>query len=331
MSHYTVLVIGGDVEAQLAPYDENLSVEAYPDYVTKSSIRYYMDAWKRRDEPETPQQSLHEALDKEPLPPLSIDHLPDPTLVELVDWLNEEWQEEWRLDDRGMYRMTTYNPRSKWDWYTVGGRWRGYFKLKPHVMDDANALAVIGRPGVFDNEPKYDADHVRKGDVDVEGMRNLAGKEAGKDWDRAQAVIGELPEALSWRQVCARHTDESGEKTDYEAAREEYHAQDRVVAAREHDHECMKEGRHDDLLVGFFDNIESYQVTRESFVQDARDNALAPYAYLKDGEWHAPGEMGWFGSSTDTEKEKRRFVKEFNKMFDALPDNTMLTLVDCHI
>lgn len=25
---------------------------------------------------------------------------------------------------------TTYNPKSKWDWYQVGGRWGGYFLLK---------------------------------------------------------------------------------------------------------------------------------------------------------------------------------------------------------
>ena len=41
--------------------------------------------------------------------------------------------------------------------------------------------------------------------------------------------------------------------------------------------------------------------------------------------------MGWWGMSSDTEDEKDRFVREFNEMFDALPDDTLLTLVDCHI
>lgn len=331
MSHFTVLVIGDDVEGQLAPYDENMRVEAYKDYLKPHTIERMNESWKRRDEQPDAELSFGEFLEgKERLPPLSVDHIPDPSPEELLEWLPEAWGGEYGMDEQGLYQLTTYNPKSKWDWWEVGGRWRGYFKLKAEAMDSAETLAVMGRPGVFDNPPRYDADTTLKRYIDIEGMRDDAGQKAGEKWDRAQALIAHLPEALSWNQVLAKHTPEGGEP-DVEEARREYHAQPRVEALKEHDGKCFEEKRHEDCLLGWNGGVEEYQVTRKSFVQDARDNAISTYAYVKDGEWYAKGEMGWWGISSDTEKDRRRFVREFNELLDGLPDDTLLTIVDCHI
>jgi hypothetical protein len=54
------------------------------------------------------------------------------------------------IDETGLYEVTTYNPDSKWDWYTVEGRWSGYFALK-----DGSRV-----------------DEALKGDVDWEKMRS---------------------------------------------------------------------------------------------------------------------------------------------------------------
>jgi hypothetical protein len=333
MSHFTVLVIGDDYEAQLAPYNEEIEVEAYKDHLDEGMIERY-----------------HEMYEEDR-------GVRATGLGEILDWLRERYGDDddrWGIDDDGLYRMSTYNPDSKWDWYTVGGRWRGYFKLKPEAMDDPDTVAQMGRPGAFDNEAKYDADHTLKKYIDIEGMRALAGDAAGKRWDQAQAVFGELPEALSWQQILAKHTpveavvpelaeSEGGTAVmavadthiqsppDVDAAREEYHAQPRVAAAHEHDSKCREEDRWDDMLLGWSTDVTQYQVTRESFVQDARDEAISTYAFVIEGKWYAKGEMGWFGMSTDGPKDHLRFVKEFNKMLDELPEDTLLTLVDCHI
>lgn len=37
-------------------------------------------------------------------------------------------------------RMTTYNPKSKWDWWTIGGRWNGYFDAKYDPEQDPENL-----------------------------------------------------------------------------------------------------------------------------------------------------------------------------------------------
>ena len=131
--------------------------------------------------------------------------------------------------------------------------------------------------------------------------------------------------------MLAKHTPEGAKQPNVEEARAEFHAQPRMQAVREHDHQCMQDDRPDDMLLGFWGDATELQVTRESYIEDARDQAISTYAYVRDGEWYAPGEMGWWGVSTDGEKDKRRFVKEFNKMLDDLPDDTLLTIVDCHI
>ena len=50
-----------------------------------------------------------------------------------------------------------------------------------------------------------------------------------------------------------------------------------------------------------------------------------------DGEWHEPGQMGWF-SSSETEDEWREWVDNYMNRFIYPQDpNLYLTIVDCHI
>lgn len=80
--HYTVLVLGENVEELLAPYDENMKVEPY--VVT------------------TAEELVKDGVFK--------------TISEVYDYYGD------RMDEKGNV-YTTYNPNSKWDWYSVGGRW----------------------------------------------------------------------------------------------------------------------------------------------------------------------------------------------------------------
>jgi len=49
-----------------------------------------------------------------------------------------------------------------------------------------------------------------------------------------------------------------------------------------------------------------------------------------DIDLYAKGEMGWWGLSTD-EKDEGKWSEEMTRLYDDLPPDTMLTLVDCHI
>jgi hypothetical protein len=216
------------------------------------------------------------------------------------------------------------NPNAKWDWYSVGGRWNGHFKLKPL------GVGVVGEPGLQSMNEDYEhpgedrADILMKGDIDVEGMRNEAGDKAADRWDRFHAIIAGLPEPITWKQMQEKHqtgeTDEDGKpKTDWEAARTEFHAQPAVLA--------LRNSKDRDAI---WWEVDDYMVPREQFVKEARDYAIGTFAVVKDGQWYQRGKMGWWAAVSD-EKDKNEWIRQFTELFDSLPDNTMLTVVDCHI
>lgn len=305
MSHFTVLVIGDDYEGQLAPYDENIRVAPHRDYADEDALKRYRRVYREE----------HAGAD-----PTSDE--------ELAAFMAEHWEETIRCDEKGIYRLSTYNPNSKWDWYVVGGRWAGYFKTK-------DGAGVKGMPGLMGAEAGGDADIVLKGNVDVEAMRADYGEKAAARYDLAAQILEGLPVAKSWEKVC-EETSEAiaalGDDPDRDAvqqawsvARRDYAAQPAVKAF----HERLKDKI--DILGWDADPGDYQSMTREEYVQAWRDRAIATYAYVKDGEWFAPGEMGWFGMSSEGEDAKEEFIKRFNEMFDALPDDTLLTLVDCHI
>src|SRR5439155_2088993 len=39
-------------------------------------------------------------------------------------------------------RQTTYNPKSKWDWWVVGGRWDGYFGRHKNITKVKNIKKI---------------------------------------------------------------------------------------------------------------------------------------------------------------------------------------------
>jgi hypothetical protein len=143
----------------LAPYDENMDVDEYRVYKGPgdkgSEIRYSLTAEelaayghvlrdfgeltaKRillsavpRDDPrwaelEAEWQAIEAANDaaKDALEA----HFSDEEYVALMN--KRRADEILGIDDTGVYAMSTYNPESKWDWWTLGGRWAGSFTRK---------------------------------------------------------------------------------------------------------------------------------------------------------------------------------------------------------
>lgn len=309
MSHFTVLVIGEDYEQQLAPYDEEIQVAPYRDYADESDMKMYRRVYREE----------HDGADP-------------PSDEELAAFMAEHWEEKIAADEKGIYRLSTYNPNSKWDWYSVGGRWRGYFKIKPGV---AVGTSQVGRAGAFDNEPENDADVVRKGEVDVEAMRQKQGERAAARYDLAAQILEGLPPAEPWSKFyeeTRKAIEALGDNPDTEVVKQAWNDTRRDYAAQPAVKAFRERGKGEDDILGWDADPDIYQrMTREEYIQSWRDRALATYAYVKDGEWFAPGRMGWWGMSSEGEDEKEQFIRHFNEMFDELPDDTLLTLVDCHI
>lgn len=316
MSHFSVLVIGDDVERQLKPYDENTEVEPRRDDQSIDDVRNMLEHYAKT--PPSPKSKAGHAIGREPNGYQIV--IADGKVIspshEVVRLLWQEWSgRELFRDDAGYYSFTRYNPQSKWDWYSVGGRWTGYFKAKVGVE------AVIGEPGLMTPPAEKGwADQLRKQDIDIDGMRADAAEKAGKKWDAIHAVIDGHPVIESWDQVRLRFCgeDESYDRGQIDSARQFYNAQPAVVAVKKAN------------LLGLFEDDDYLIATREEVVDTAIDSALSSFAVVKDGQWYEKGKMGWWGMVAD-EKVQAEWNKQFSDLFDALSDDTLLTIVDCHI
>ncbi len=61
-----------------------------------------------------------------------------------------------------------------------------------------------------------------------------------------------------------------------------------------------------------------------------RESSIATFAVVKDGEWYEKGQMGWFGFASN-KKDDDAWEKEFEQLLADVSDDTLLTVVDCHI
>jgi hypothetical protein len=75
--------------------------------------------------------------------------------------------------------------------------------------------------------------------------------------------------------------------------------------------------------------IEKYG-SKENYLK--MESSFGTYAVITpDGKWHAPGDMGWFGMSSDSLDDAKEFQDNFHKNFiEKYPDKT-ITIIDCHI
>jgi hypothetical protein len=57
---------------------------------------------------------------------------------------------------------------------------------------------------------------------------------------------------------------------------------------------------------------------------------IVTFAVVKDGEWFQQGEMGWWGMHTD-EMTQEEWVAKTKELLNGLPEDTMISIIDCHI
>ena len=315
MSHFSVLValrptdpkrIDDALAEALAPFSENREVTPYFDYETGKPGEHWSVSGARKDgllpaEGELTWQQVADVYHSR------YEITPDSSEYLHVD-----------ADGRA-YSVSAYNPHSKWDWYQIGGRWNGYFPVKPEAAGDPRLIA--GAPGVG-GRPCRDGwcDGGPRGLLDFEALRKARATEAANEYDRWTALVDGLPEARPWSHFLGLH-EANPDGYPIVRAREEYGAQPRVRKARMSDDLCW-----------FDDIITHFSPSRDAYAQRAAEQAVPGYAFLDlDGVWHAPGRMGWFGMSSDTEDDRAAYLRQMNERLDALDPATFLIAVDCHI
>jgi len=303
MSHFTVLVIGDDPEEQLAPFQENNMGDCPKEYlkfvdVEEEERSYYGNETDSTGVPyKTKYPDFHSYMEAN-------GYEKDPETGKYGYW---------------------ENPNRKWDWYSLGGRWTGFFKVKPSYT----GRLVVGRPGIMTPEARVGyVDQALKKDIDFDTMRDEAGQRAAERYDEVAALYGGTIPRLEFRWETVLE-DPKYSSMDIDEKRSFYHSQSPLVLKTNlaKNRDSLTKIQQDFVVWG---SLEDYQVTKEEFVQDARDGAITTFAVLKDGTWYEEGSMGWWGIVGDR-KERNKWISEFSKLLDSLPDDTLLSVYDCHI
>jgi len=211
----------------------------------------------------------------------------------------------------------------KWDWYVLGGRWHGFFKAKDpsKIVNDLS--------GIFDEEIENGyGDAMEKGNIDIKGMEDEYIKECLEEYDEIVGIInhwietntknGNVPSPKPWsyyQNLVDNHILTLDEAKDLYEKKESY-----INLLKDAGYVFWR----DDPIADY------WAKTREEYLSDSLKHFMLPYAFVINGEWHALGEMGWFGFSY-SENDFDTYYKEFWDTFNSLPDDTLVSLFDCHI
>ena len=127
MSHFVGLCFGDNWEDNLDQYYEDLEVEQYVAYTKDEAIDKVKKAHAHNYE------YALEALQQPDLNSKMIEHYQSIVDKGLFISYEDAWEEakDWGYEiDENENLLSTYNPDSKWDLYSVGGRWGGFLHYK---------------------------------------------------------------------------------------------------------------------------------------------------------------------------------------------------------
>lgn len=327
--HYTTLVIGAqgedEVREALAPYMENCC--GVPD---KRFMEFYDIEDELREDYEKgvidrvvmPDGRLLDPCDDEFSVPWQDQNSSKPGIEIYVRAIPEGLEtrkvsskqvyktfEDFATAQCGDGRDSTYNrygfwqnPNAKWDWYVIGGRWSPCFQLKE------GRKGLIGQPGIFGRNQSTAgrADQALKGDIDFEAMCSEDARAAANTYDVVNDAIRGTPINESWEVMSAFYADDAEKK---------YREQPRVKAFIKFAQ--TEKGKE---LLGYNAVVDQFNMTRAEYIQQKRNGAIATTAVVMNGKWY-----------DSHGKDDQTWHSMFTNIIDQLPDDEVLTVVDCHI
>lgn len=288
MSHFAVAVICKDIEDLdeiLAPYEEGLRVAPYVEYTKAQLIE---EAKKKLENTRTGAYAQYLADPKGYAAKFSNN-------PEHLNYLRNEFPKLLKETDEEIYKRelawyepaqigpdgevySTCNPNSKWDWYSVGGRWTGQLLVKKDTE-----LAALGEGDAFGNDATQKPAEPGFRWTDYAPIRAI-------EWDKMRQIAEQ--ELLPYDRYCKESFDARFLKPEY--------------------------------LRRMYPNAETYR---------KRKTAFTAYAVIPYGRpWTAPGEMGWFGASSEEPEEQSEWdIQFFDRFIKPANPEHLLVMVDCHI
>lgn len=315
MSHFTVTV--RLTAARLARHATQLTLGAFSPEVITSALDEILEPFDENVEKGSPYAEFRDVTEEyRKQYDESAEHKAEYATFE--DFMRKYGGYKQHTDGRWGYWR---NPNAKWDWYVVGGRWRGFFPVK------AGTNAIVGKPGAFENDAKAGgADIVRKYQLDFDQV--LAQQEEAfatfKDEYR-RYLAGEKFDSWDGPRDRLLRLGVVRVEQDPHAVLAANEVQVGNAWGEDHPHIRGTERDHwrDIALVLSDDELAKFRCDQ---------NPLVPYAAVDDDGWHAAGEMGWWGMSSDTPDAKLAFAAAYvEKFIKTLGDDDVLVNVDCHI
>jgi hypothetical protein len=210
-------------------------------------------------------------------------------------WNSHDWK--WNNKKALFEDWSTYNPKSKWDWYAIGGRWRGFFP----TPEDAE-IHAIGEPGLQSSNKDYDGEEEGRGRSDI-----LMKKDISREVMRADAT---------------RQSTEAYEAWEKEVA-------DEMIKEDSKSKDLIRKQLSWRYGIRHLEKEDRYQTLEES-IEENVGKALS-FGLLHDGTWHENGKMGWFGSHSPGDHGEKTWDEVFWEIWETIPDDYMVMAIDCHI
>ena len=352
MSHYALLVIGENVEEQLKPFDENLDVEFVDttqekkdEYEEGKVNEWYCSSnssWGMKIAPEYFELANQKGMGDEFIMNVersglcnyyekggkykchfrnSENEILKTIYLECVEVI-ESTHPNPKICFKGRVLVKKIKPpkeislKSKYKtWEDFLSQYHGY--SEEHIKS--------GKVGYFHN-PNAKWDWYQIGGR----YRDRLVTQKGKKGDKQEQYVGTLykesqegraDEALKgdcdWLEMHQNEQDYKNGLREWELCVED------AVPRNEEEEKIKKWAYKTEYYIETYKNKETYAKCCSNFTM---------WAILKDGVWYEKGEMGWWGCSGDSPEERLKWELGFYDNFiKDLPDDTLLTVVDCHI
>ncbi len=229
-----------------------------------------------------------------------------------ITHFSEEWfgYKTIRLEDGKLDFGNYSNKNAKWDWWTVGGRWKNKWKS---IDSSKNSEGV---------------DIIIKKNIDIKKMSTELDERIKEEWALWEDLkskgkiysFAEIRDRILKENNMNIDTDYSIKRKFIDEAREEYNNQEQIKEIKDLNKK----------LSLYTNDVKDYFANDvfEDFVLEHRYNIFGTYSILDKDGWKEKGKMIAFGTSLN---EKESWRKEWFDFFEKLDDESILINIDCHI
>ena len=150
--HYSLLAVNFS-EENMEQYYEGLEVEEYREYITQEDVEHIKGYIKKGS---------------------------GDTLENIKDYYGAISSGK---DEKGYYYTTDRNENGKWDWYSLGGRWKDYLLLKDGTTADEAMKKEIDFEGMINEQKKDYIDLYKEGTKKENRLKRITDKHFNNKFD----------------------------------------------------------------------------------------------------------------------------------------------------